>query len=39
MTTQTINTSPYKIFTWINPDPMPPCGKECPFYTTWEETK
>lgn len=35
--TKTINTAEYKIFTWDNSNPMPPCGKFCPFYSTWEE--
>jgi len=35
--TKTVNTAEYVIFIWDNPDPMPPCGKLCPFYSVWEE--
>jgi len=36
---ETINTAEYKVFTWTNPDPMPPCGKNCPFWDSWAEDK
>jgi len=37
MNTQTVNTAEYKIFSWKNPNPPPPCGKLCPFFDFWKE--
>ena len=34
---ETVNDSKLIRFIWENPNPMPPCGKECPFYWLWEE--
>jgi hypothetical protein len=37
MQNQTTMVSDYKHIVWENPNPPPPCGKECPFYELWEE--
>jgi len=35
--TETISDSIYQTFKWDNPNPMPPCGENCPFYDFWFE--
>jgi hypothetical protein len=34
---ETISDAKYLTFSWINPNPCPPCGENCPLFDFWQE--